>query len=173
MALLAYGSYDTDAVSEETALFCPEETMAQQQFAENCDINVIMARFGQGYQIPEGHRMPTYGDFDGIHDYREALDFIREAGESFMELPANIRERFGNDPANLIDFLGDEANRAEAQKLGLLDPDRDSRILDVTVPGDTKVTSLNSTGDFHETQTGQQKTGSKNVPKTQPEDQGS
>ena len=57
-----------------------------------------------------------------------------------MALPAHLRARFENDPAQLIDFLGDENNRSEAEKLGLLEvPKAESTVtpLDVTVLGDT------------------------------------
>ena len=40
--------------------------------------------------------------------------------DDFMELPAQLRSRFNNDPAELIDFLGKEENREEATKLGLV-----------------------------------------------------
>jgi len=139
MNLRAYGNYDTDKVSEETALFCLDETMAQQNFKDDADINVIMRRFGQGQDVPQGFVAPTYGDFDTISDYREALDAVRSAGEAFMELPADLRARFHNDPGVMVDFVSADENRAEAEKLGLLQP-ADSSILDVTVPGDTAVT---------------------------------
>ena len=37
-----------------------------------------------------------------------------------MALDANVRKRFHNDPAELIDFVSDEKNRDEAVRLGLL-----------------------------------------------------
>lgn len=154
MSLRTYGNYDTDKVSEETALFCLDETMAQQNFKDDADINVIMRRFGQGHDVPQGFLSPTYGDFDTISDYREALEAVRDAGELFMELPADLRARFNNDPGALIDFVSADENRAEAEKLGLLQPRADSSILDVTVLGDTPVTappSPTSKGDSHET----------------------
>jgi phage internal scaffolding protein len=39
-----------------------------------------------------------------------------------MALPAQIRSRFDNDPAKLIDFLENEQNHDEAIKLGLVNP---------------------------------------------------
>ena len=42
-----------------------------------------------------------------------------QAQQSFESLPSELRGRFENDPAKLIDFLSDERNNAEAVKLGL------------------------------------------------------
>jgi hypothetical protein len=39
-----------------------------------------------------------------------------------MALPADIRTQFDNNPANLIGFLNNPANKTEAEKLGLLKP---------------------------------------------------
>jgi len=37
-----------------------------------------------------------------------------------MELPAKMRARFHNDPQELLEFISNEENRAEAEKLGLV-----------------------------------------------------
>ena len=42
--LRADGNYDVDRVSRETGLVCPvEETVVQQSFRDECDINTIWA----------------------------------------------------------------------------------------------------------------------------------
>ena len=38
-----------------------------------------------------------------------------------MALPSRVRRRFDNDPAELMEFLADEANREEAVMLGLIE----------------------------------------------------
>lgn len=133
----AYG-YDTDEASRSSGLICLLESLTQQHFKDDADINVILRKFGQGHDIPQSYNPPMYGDFDTGDDYREKLDQIRAAAESFMELPANVRDRFSNDPARLLDFVSNDSNRAEAERMGLVQP-RDSGKLDVTVPGDTTV----------------------------------
>lgn len=42
-----------------------------------------------------------------------------EAENSFNMLPSEIRNRFQNDPGQLIGYLSDEKNNEEAYKLGL------------------------------------------------------
>ncbi|AXH76517.1 MAG: internal scaffolding protein [Microviridae sp.] len=118
-------NYDMDAVSEETGLKChPDEGMTQQQFADEADINTIVRRFGLTGELPENVKVPQYGDFNGIGDYRDAMNAVRAADEAFMALPAALRAEFANDPQRLLEFVSDEKNRAKATDLGLLkDPE--------------------------------------------------
>ena len=128
--LRAPGNYDPDVVSNETGLACdPDEGVTQQSFKEECDINVIVERFGLTGQLPENLRMPVSGDFTGITDFQTAMQVVREAQEEFMRVPADIRERFNHDPGKLIAFLGDDKNREEALKLGLIDPPVGRRVM--------------------------------------------
>jgi phage internal scaffolding protein len=115
-------NYDTIAASNESGVACEEPSLAQQQFKDECDINNILRQFNITGQLPESTLSPKYGDFTGISDYKTALDRVMAADEEFMSLPANIRARFDNEPANLIEFLENEENRSEAEKLGLVEP---------------------------------------------------
>lgn len=117
--LRAPHNYDTDSVSHESGLTCGEPTLAQQQFADECDINTIMKRFGQTGELPQV-RAPQYGDFTAVTDYHSAMNAVRQAQESFAALPAEVRARFGNEPARLLEFCADASNRDEAVKLGLV-----------------------------------------------------
>ena len=113
-------NYDVDQASLDSGLVIVEETMTIQSSIEECDINTIIERFGLGYRMPESNRIPMYGDFDGIDSYQEALAALRQAGESFDALPAKVRRRFGNDPAEFVEFMMNDANRDEAVALGLV-----------------------------------------------------
>jgi phage internal scaffolding protein len=113
-------NYDADKVSDETGLSCPEPTLAQQNFKDESDINYIVRQFGITGELPGKPLSPQYGDFTGVLDYHSAVNAVLAAQDDFMELPAQMRARFDNDPAQLIDFLGDENNREEAIKLGLV-----------------------------------------------------
>lgn len=113
-------NYDTNAASEESALVCKDESLTQQHFAEEADINVIAKRYGLTGQLPQGVRAPTYGDFSEITDYRTALHAIREADDAFMKLPAEHRARWANDPQQFIEFASNEANREELTKMGMI-----------------------------------------------------
>jgi len=113
-------NYDVDKVSDETGLSCPELTLAQQNFKDESDINYIVRQFGLTGELPGKPLSPQYGDFTGVLDYHSAVNAVLAAQDDFMELPAQLRSRFNNDPAELIDFLSDENNREEATKLGLV-----------------------------------------------------
>jgi len=121
-------NYDMDEVSRETACV-PDvdpdngevlESMTQQQFATEVDINEIVRRFGLTGQLPENYREPLVGDFDGIVDYHTALNAVIAAEENFMLVPATVREEFGNDPQKLLQFVSNKDNRDKAIELGLI-----------------------------------------------------
>jgi len=114
-------NYDTDAASNESGLACEEPSLAQQHFKEECDINTILQKFNITGILPEAPLSPRYGDFSGIGDYHGAMNRVLAAKKEFESLPSQIRARFQNDPAQLIEFLQDENNRPEAEELGLVD----------------------------------------------------
>ena len=113
-------NYDRDAVSKATGLKCQDKSLTQQQFKDETDINVIVERFGVTGLLPQAMHMPSYDDFTQVVDYHTAMNAMRAAEDSFNALPANIRERFRNDPQLLVEFCSDDANIAEARTLGLL-----------------------------------------------------
>lgn len=114
-------NYDMDAASDESALSCDhEEDRTQQHFAEECDINTIVKRFGLTGELPEVVRVPVSGDFTDVVDFQTAMEAVRRAQEGFMELPGELRYRFGNDPQKLMEFMEDGRNLEEARKLGLV-----------------------------------------------------
>lgn len=118
--LRAFGNYDVDAASNESALKEFDKGVTQQQFAEECDINNIVKRFGLTGELPENIGFPVSGDFTGVSDFKSAMDVVRKSQEAFMELPGDMRYRFANDPQRLMEFLDDPRNREEAVKLGLV-----------------------------------------------------
>lgn len=113
-------NYDVMAASDQAAVAPVGESMCQQHFAEESDINTIVRRFGLTGELPSGLRAPEYGDFTGVTDYKSALEAVIAADEAFMQMPAEVRARFQNDAGLFVDFCSDEANREELGKLGLL-----------------------------------------------------
>jgi phage internal scaffolding protein len=113
-------NYDHNAASNASGLVCEEPTRAQQHHKDECDINVILERFGKTGQVPVNAISGTYGDFSGVHDYHTAMNALIAAESEFAALPAQLRNKFANDPANLVQFLDNPENRAEAEKLGLV-----------------------------------------------------
>jgi phage internal scaffolding protein len=113
------------SMHKESMIMNPHpEICAQQSTKEECDINVIMERAKRGAVVSHIHdRTPVYGDFTEIPtDLRVALTLVKDAERAFMSLDAFVRERFHNEPAEMIDFLNDPKNREEGIKLGLVAP---------------------------------------------------
>ena len=124
LMLRTENNYDRDEASYVSGLKCEDPSLTQQQFKEESDINTIVARFGITGIMPENFGMPSSSDFtETVSDYHTALNMVRQADEDFMLLPANVRERFRNDPQNLMDFVENPANLAEARELKLARPE--------------------------------------------------
>lgn len=110
---LPWERYD---VSQEVG----DESMTQQHFLEECDINSIMAKYrSTGVFTHVQAQAAQFGDFSEVPDYQSGLNYIMEAQDLFDSLPARVRERFGNDPAQFIRFATDERNIKELRELGL------------------------------------------------------
>lgn len=100
-----------------------EPSLTKQEFADECDINTIMARFAKtGEILHVSQSSPRYGDFSSVPDYQTALHIVQDAEASFASLPSKIRDRFHNDPAEFLDFVSDPKNEAELTELGILSP---------------------------------------------------
>jgi len=104
--------YDARALSLELVVPNDGVSPVQQHEAEKVDINFIVRRFATTGDAPMTRREGLYGDFSGITDYESALRKVTEAREAFMQLPADLRERFQNDPGELLRRL-DELERVE------------------------------------------------------------
>lgn len=102
-----------------------EPSQTQQHFANEVNINDIMRKYSQtGYLTDPTKRASRQAIFgtsvDQNMSYHDMQVKLQEIDEEFMQIPANIRKRFKNDPMELMKFLNDPENRVEAQKLGLI-----------------------------------------------------
>lgn len=97
-------------------------SLTEQHHKNDCDVNQILKRYLKtGILDSRNVKTPMYGDFSfAPSDYRQAVELLEEARSRFLALPSEVRERFGNDPGAVLDFLNDPANRDEAVKLGLV-----------------------------------------------------
>ena len=101
-----------------------DPSMTQQQFKDEADINNIMARYQKTGvlvdPLTQSTRKPMFDDFSELGDFRDHQQAVIDAQEMFMQLPSRLRARFGNDPAELFQWLSNSANKDEAIELGLM-----------------------------------------------------
>ena len=108
------GSLDISTVNTD-------ETMTQQQFAKDCDVNNILKFHMQsGTPLPISDRMNNFMDVSNVTEYQKSLQTVYEAQKAFDQLPSDIRAKFENSPEQLISFMEDAKNIDEAEKLGLI-----------------------------------------------------
>lgn len=114
-------NYDREAASNESGLCCVGASRTQQNFKDECDINVIMRKYSDLDTVPKGVRIPQYGDFSGVSDYHSAANALALARESFDAMPARVRAKFKNDPEAFVEFCSAPENGDELVALGLAD----------------------------------------------------
>jgi len=94
----------------------------QKQHKDQVNVNNIMKKFKKTGSITHlrNAKEGVYADLTQITDYAESLMQIKKADEAFLSIPSEIRNKFQNNPANLISYLKDPKNTEEAIKHGLL-----------------------------------------------------
>lgn len=91
----------------------------RQEFKDDCDINNILKQFRRSGMITHRNEYKgQYGEFLAM-DFHEAMNFVLETEEMFMTVPAQIRSRFNNDPAEFVDFVTNPQNQEEIYSMGL------------------------------------------------------
>ena len=100
------------------------DSRTKQNFKNECDVNNILKNYNKTGVMPENFNPGEYRDLDGT-DYQEYMQTVASANSMFEELPSALRKRFKNDPAQLLSFVHDDKNVAEAHNLGLLRDDYD------------------------------------------------
>jgi len=102
---------------------CKGDGRVKQEFAKRSDINEILKRYKKSGVVDYiSKNRGVFADVSGFGDFRELVQKVRSAHEAFEGLPASLRFRFHNDPAELLVFIKDASNRPEAIKLGLIEP---------------------------------------------------
>ena len=105
---------------ERVAFETVGESLTQQQFSEEAEINNIIAfhdRTGIIKNVQQG--VANYGDYTEVNEYRECLDLIRQADEDFMKLPSNIRRQFNNNAGDFFEFATNPENGDALVEMGL------------------------------------------------------
>lgn len=115
-------NYDPDVESFRTGIsFVDFPSLAQQQFRDETDINVLVQRFSRTGVPPAPPAPPGVAEFAEVFDFQSAMQRVVDARVAFQALPSKIRSRFHNNPAEYVAFFHDPDNRDEALRLGLIE----------------------------------------------------
>nr|QJB19129.1 MAG: internal scaffolding protein [Microvirus sp.] len=118
-----YDFYKSSGVRSDLDAF--EPSLTRQEFAAECDINTIMARYEQSGAISHVNRAePMFLDTTLYPDLQASMDAFREAAAAFNSLPAVVRREFDNDPQRFVDFAVDPENLPRMREWGLAEPEK-------------------------------------------------
>lgn len=99
-------------------------SMADPTGVETAEVKSIMEEFSRTGRLPLRNGQPGLYSPDEVvpngKDLLGAVLLVQEATDRFEQLPSTLRERFGNDPIKLHDFISDPKNKNEAIDLGIL-----------------------------------------------------
>lgn len=99
-----------------------KEGRTVQAHKDECDINKIMSRWKKTGMIDHvNSKQASFEDLTVLPErYQDAMNYVLEAQNMFMELPANVRREFDNDPGKLLEALEDPQQVETLQGLGIL-----------------------------------------------------
>lgn len=104
-------------------LDCSKDGRTRQEYADDCDINVLLARYEKtGVFNHFNAYEPNYLDVSDVPDLQRSLEIISRAQAAFMTLPAATRREFDNDPVKFVTFAQDPANIDRMREWKLAEP---------------------------------------------------
>lgn len=131
---------------------CPSDdmpSMTDPQYLNDCDVNVVVGRFLRGAGLDNVNvRKGSYGDVSRFEDFHSMMEVVNDGTKAFMEVPSEIRAKFGNDPRAFFDFATDPANADKLVEMGLasiFEPENDVVKVQVVNPTPAKEPPLQNT----------------------------
>lgn len=101
-----------------------DESLAKQSFADECNINLIMARYEKTSILDHVNKYNgNYESYENVQDYHSALCQVINARQAFDDLPSKIRARFNNDPGQFLAYANNPDNKPGMKELGLMPED--------------------------------------------------
>ena len=126
-------------------LECQDSSLTHQSFKENCDINNILKKYeSTGLVEHLNNHNGNYGNFLDAPSYQEALNHVINTEHMFNSVPANIRAKFNNDPAQFLEFVQNPDNKEELISLGLAKSDKEAGVLPQNQPEEIVSSENNS-----------------------------
>lgn len=108
---------------EAVDLDASHDGMCRQEFADECDINVLMATYEKTGVLNHFNRAtPQFLDVSEIPDLQLAMEVLHNATDAFMTLPAVVRREFDNDAVKFVEYAQDPKNVERMREWGLARP---------------------------------------------------
>lgn len=110
-------------VHKRVSLDASHDGKTRQEFADECDINVLLAAYERnGVLNHYNSSEPAYFDVTNVPDLQESLDIVARAEMAFMTLSAKVRAEFENDPVKFVAYAEDPANLERMREWKLAPP---------------------------------------------------
>lgn len=109
----------------------PQVSMTRQEFADEADINKIMAKYDGAWPPPPNDFDPAsmYLDVSNVPNLMEAHDYLMQATKAFMSLPGKVRREFNDDARVFVAFAEDPANIEQMREWKLAPPRAPERVM--------------------------------------------
>lgn len=108
---------------ERVTLDCGDEMITKQEHKDECDIHNILKQYQRtGIITHVQSARATYTDLPDPVDFQESLHTIMIAEEAFGNLPAKVRDHFGNDPGRFLAAFNNPAEYDFLREVGILKP---------------------------------------------------
>lgn len=101
MKLTRFRTQYDETSSVDPGIACTlEERKTKSEFAQECDVNLLIARWKKTGIAPQAldASKAVFGDFSQVPTRTEMHDLVSDAYDAFGQLPAEIRREFNNDP---------------------------------------------------------------------------
>lgn len=96
------------------------DSLTQQSHAQAADVRNIIKQYDRTGLIANVNKgIAQYGDYSEVNEYAESLNMVRQANESFAQLPSHIREQFNNNAGLFFEFATDPKNSEKMIEMGL------------------------------------------------------
>lgn len=116
---------------------CSKDGRTKQSFRDECDINLIMARFLKTGQLSHLNKSsPRYGDSSS--DFNARMNVITSAKSSYEDLPSSVRDNF-DGPEDFYHFVSDPKNSQEIFDMGLSELVSIDPVVESSIEKDKKV----------------------------------
>lgn len=122
MSFYRYNSDGTKFHKDGVVCDCSkDEPITEQQHVKEVDINRIVKKYGMDMIQKTNLLMSQDFQFDDVagNDFQEAMFKVTQAQQHFDSLPAEIRKKFDNSPAQFLDFVQNPSNADQLVDMGL------------------------------------------------------